>query len=144
MGPDGGGEPEGQLAEAIGDFSAFKEEFAQAGINRFGSGWAWLVWNGSDVGITSTPNQDSPLMESQTPLLGLDVWEHAYYRATNPRPDTSSGGNVVNWPAVAARTKAIAGSAQRLENVSRRWTPKTGGSTTSSERASTTVSIRLR
>jgi Fe-Mn family superoxide dismutase len=105
MSPDGGGEPEGPLAEAIGDFAAFKEEFANAGINQFGSGWAWLVWDGSDVAIVSTPNQDSPLLDGKTPILGLDVWEHAYYlKYQNRRPDyIEAWWNVVNWPAVAER-----------------------------------------
>jgi Fe-Mn family superoxide dismutase len=105
MSPDGGGEPEGSLAEAIGDFSAFKEAFAQAGVTRFGSGWAWLVRDGSDVAIMSTPNQDSPISEGKTQLLGLDVWEHAYYlRYQNRRPDyIEAWWNVVNWPEVARR-----------------------------------------
>ncbi|HKP18248.1 MAG TPA: superoxide dismutase [Gaiellaceae bacterium] len=112
MSPDGGGEPEGALAEAIGDFSAFKEQFAQAGVTRFGSGWAWLVWNGSDVAITSTPNQDSPILDGQVPLLGLDVWEHAYYlNYQNRRPDyIAAWWNVVNWPEVTRRYEAARGS----------------------------------
>jgi Fe-Mn family superoxide dismutase len=112
MSPDGGGEPDGALADAIGDFAAFKDQFAQAGITRFGSGWAWLVWNGSDVAITSTPNQDSPILEGQVPLLGLDVWEHAYYlNYQNRRPDyIAAWWNVVNWPEVARRYEAARGS----------------------------------
>jgi Fe-Mn family superoxide dismutase len=105
MSPDGGGQPDGELAAAIGDFEEFKQNFTQAGITRFGSGWAWLVWSGSDVAITSTPNQDSPIIDGQTPLLGLDVWEHAYYlNYQNRRPDyIAAWWNVVNWPEVARR-----------------------------------------
>jgi Fe-Mn family superoxide dismutase len=108
MSPDGGGEPEGALADAIGDFAAFKEAFTQAGVTRFGSGWAWLVVEGSDVAITSTPNQDSPLTEGKTPILGVDVWEHAYYlNYQNRRPDyLAAWWNVVNWPEVASRFQA--------------------------------------
>jgi superoxide dismutase, Fe-Mn family len=104
MSRDGGGEPSGELAEQIGDFGAFKEAFSDAAIKRFGSGWAWLVWDGTGVAITSTPNQDSPLMESRTPLLGLDVWEHAYYlKYQNRRPEyVEAWWNVVNWDAVSA------------------------------------------
>ena len=106
---DGGGNPTGALAEAIdkkfGSFDAFKEEFAKAGATRFGSGWAWLVLNGEELEIMSTPNQDSPLMEGKTPLLGLDVWEHAYYlNYQNRRPDyIAAFWNVVNWDEVAKR-----------------------------------------
>jgi superoxide dismutase, Fe-Mn family len=105
MSRGGGGEPTGDLAAAIGDFSAFKTAFADAAIKRFGSGWAWLIRDGSDVAITSTPNQDSPLLEGKLPLLGLDVWEHAYYlKYQNRRPDyIEAWWNVVNWPAVAER-----------------------------------------
>jgi superoxide dismutase, Fe-Mn family len=112
MGPDGGGEPSGALASAIGDFGAFKEQFAQAGITRFGSGWAWLVWNGSDVAITSTPNQDSPILEGLTPILALDVWEHAYYlKYQNRRPDyIAAWWNVVNWGEVGRRYEQASGS----------------------------------
>jgi Fe-Mn family superoxide dismutase len=108
MSPDGGGEPEGALADAIGDFAAFKEAFTQAGITRFGSGWAWLVVEGGGVAITSTPNQDSPLTEGKTPILGVDVWEHAYYlKYQNRRPDyLAAWWNVVNWPEVARRFDA--------------------------------------
>jgi Fe-Mn family superoxide dismutase len=103
MSPDGGGEPSGALAEAIGEFGAFKEAFSDAAIKRFGSGWAWLVWDGTGVAILSTPNQDSPLLESRTPLLGLDVWEHAYYlKYQNRRPEyVEAWWNVVDWNAVA-------------------------------------------
>ena len=105
MSPNGGGEPSGALADAIGDFATFKEQFTQAGVTRFGSGWAWLVWDGSDVAITSTPNQDSPLLEGKVPLLGVDVWEHAYYlNYQNRRPDyLAAWWNVVNWDEVARR-----------------------------------------
>ena len=107
MSPDGGGEPAGDLADAInqkfGSFDEFKAKFKEAGVNRFGSGWAWLVWDGSGVAITSTQNQDSPLMEGQTPLLGCDVWEHAYYlKYQNKRPAyIEAFWNVVDWSRVA-------------------------------------------
>jgi Fe-Mn family superoxide dismutase len=109
MSPDGGGEPEGALADAIdekfGSFDAFKEEFKNAGINRFGSGWAWLVKDGSDIDVMSTANQDSPISEGKTPLLGVDVWEHAYYlKYQNKRPDyLDAFWNVVSWGEVARR-----------------------------------------
>ena len=109
MSPDGGGEPDGDLAsaieEAFGGFDAFKDEFKQAGVNRFGSGWAWLVHDGSGVKVTSTANQDSPISDGQVPLLGVDVWEHAYYlKYQNRRPDyIDAWWNVVNWPEVAKR-----------------------------------------
>ncbi|MDX1642507.1 MAG: superoxide dismutase [Balneolaceae bacterium] len=112
LAPNAGGAPTGDLAEAIddafGSFDAFKEEFASAAGGRFGSGWAWLIVNGEgDLEITSTPNQDNPLMDvadvQGTPILGLDVWEHAYYlNYQNRRPDyISSFWNVVNWHQVA-------------------------------------------
>ena len=106
---DGGGEPSGELKSAIdakfGSFDAFKEQFATAGTTRFGSGWAWLVLDGGELEIMSTANQDSPIMEGKTPLLGLDVWEHAYYlNYQNRRPDyISAFWNVVNWDEVAKR-----------------------------------------
>jgi Fe-Mn family superoxide dismutase len=109
MGPGKGGEPTGKLADAIksafGDFNKFKEQFAAAGVGRFGSGWAWLVNDGGKLSITSTPNQDNPLMEGKTAILGLDVWEHAYYlKYQNRRPDyITAWWNVVNWDAVAER-----------------------------------------
>ncbi len=109
MSPDGGGEPSGALAEAInakfGCFDAFKEELKNAGINRFGSGWAWLVKDGSEIDVMSTANQDSPISEGKTPLLGVDVWEHAYYlKYQNKRPDyIDAFWNVVNWGEVAKR-----------------------------------------
>src|SRR5688572_13129607 len=113
MGPNGGGEPTGDLANAInsafGSFDAFKQQFAQAGATRFGSGWAWLVAapDGS-LSITSTPNQDTPVMEGKNPILGLDVWEHAYYlKYQNRRPDyITAWWNVVNWNEVANRYAA--------------------------------------
>jgi Fe-Mn family superoxide dismutase len=114
MSPDGGGEPGGALADAIserfGSFDAFKEEFKTAGVGRFGSGWAWLVHDGSGLQVTSTPNQDSPITDGQTPLLGADVWEHAYYlKYQNRRPDyLDAFWNVVNWDEVAARYEAAA------------------------------------
>jgi superoxide dismutase, Fe-Mn family len=108
MSPDGGGRPEGALAEAIGDFEGFQEAVATAAVNQFGSGRAWLVKDGSSVAVISTPNQDSPLLEGRTPLLGVDVWEHAYYlKYQNRRPDyVAAWWNVVNWPEVARRFEA--------------------------------------
>lgn len=112
LSPNGGGEPTGELAEAInstfGSLESFKEEFAKAGATRFGSGWAWLVVNNGKLEVTSTPNQDTPLMEGKTPILGLDVWEHAYYlNYQNRRPDyISAFWNVVNWDEVAKRYSA--------------------------------------
>ena len=112
MGPGKGGEPGGELGAAIaatfGSFDAFKDAFAQAGATRFGSGWAWLVVDGGNLAVTSTANQDSPLMEGKTPILGLDVWEHAYYlNYQNRRPDyIGAFWNVVDWDAVAARFAA--------------------------------------
>jgi Fe-Mn family superoxide dismutase len=109
MGPDGGGEPSGELAAAIADtFGSFADLQAQvndAGVKRFGSGWSWLVWDGTGLAVLSTPNQDSPVTEGKTPLLGVDVWEHAYYLTyQNRRPDyLAAWWNVVNWEAVAAR-----------------------------------------
>ena len=110
MGPNAGGAPTGKLAEAItasfGDFEKFKEQFNAAGAGRFGSGWVWLVKEGNKLAITSTPNQDNPLMEGKpAPLLGNDVWEHAYYlKYQNRRPDyLKAWWNVVNWSEVAKR-----------------------------------------
>jgi superoxide dismutase, Fe-Mn family len=110
MGPKQGGEPRGRIAEAIkssfGDFAKFKEQFAAAATSRFGSGWAWLVDDGNGkLSITSTPNQDNPLMEGKKAILGLDVWEHAYYlKYQNKRPDyIAAWWNVVNWDAVAKK-----------------------------------------
>ena len=112
LSPEGGGEPTGELADAInkkfGSYEKFQEEFAAAAAGRFGSGWAWLVVDNGEVAITSTPNQDSPLMECKTPVLGLDVWEHAYYlNYQNRRPDyISAFWNVVNWDEVSKRYEA--------------------------------------
>lgn len=110
IGPNAGGKPTGELAAAIdstfGSFDAFKEKFAAAATTRFGSGWAWLSADKTGkLIVESTPNQDNPLMEGRTPLLGLDVWEHAYYlKYQNRRPDyITAFWNVVNWPEVARR-----------------------------------------
>jgi Fe-Mn family superoxide dismutase len=109
LSPKGGGEPTGALAKAIedsfGDFTVFKEKFAVAATGRFGSGWAWLTVQNDHLEVTSTANQDSPLMEAKQPILGLDVWEHAYYlQYQNRRPDyIEAFWNVVNWKEVASR-----------------------------------------
>jgi Fe-Mn family superoxide dismutase len=113
MSPDGGGEPGGELGEAItsafGSFDAFKEEFKNAGIGQFGSGWAWLVKDASgNLAVTKTANQDSPISDGQMPLLGADVWEHAYYlKYQNKRPAyLDAFWNVVNWDYVAEKFAA--------------------------------------
>jgi superoxide dismutase, Fe-Mn family len=109
MTPGGGGEPSGALADAIGSafdgLDGFKQTINQNGVTRFGSGWSWLVWNGSGLEAYSTANQDSPLMQGHTPLLGIDVWEHAYYlKYQNRRPDyLEAWWNVVNWDEVTRR-----------------------------------------
>ena len=109
MGPAKGGEPRGALADAIrqsfGDFSKFKEQFSAAAGSRFGSGWAWLVDDGGKLSITSTPNQDNVLMDGKKGILGLDVWEHAYYlKYQNRRPEyIAAWWNVVNWDEVSSR-----------------------------------------
>jgi superoxide dismutase, Fe-Mn family len=109
LSPNGGGAPTGELADAInnkfGSLESFKEEFAKAATTRFGSGWAWLAVNNGELEVTSTPNQDSPVMEGKTPILGLDVWEHAYYlKFQNRRPDyITTFWNVVNWEEVSNR-----------------------------------------
>jgi Fe-Mn family superoxide dismutase len=116
MSADGGGEPTGDLAAAIsgtfGGFDALKETMTQNGVTRFGSGWTWLVWDGSGLQAYSTANQDSPLMEGHTPLLGIDVWEHAYYlNYQNRRPDyLAAWWNVANWNEVARRYAEASGS----------------------------------
>ena len=110
--PGGSNEPVGEVKAAIeakfGSFEAFKEAFAAAGTTRFGSGWAWLIVDGDGVAVTSTPNQDSPVMEGKTPILGLDVWEHAYYlNYQNRRPDyIAAFWNLVNWDVVEAKFQA--------------------------------------
>lgn len=112
MKPGGGGEPSGELGDAInstfGSFDAFKEQFSNAAATRFGSGWAWLSVDGGKLVVESTANQDSPLMEGRTPILGLDVWEHAYYlNYQNRRPDyITAFFNVINWDEVATRFAA--------------------------------------
>jgi len=112
LSPNGGGAPTGELADAItaafGSFDNFKAEFAKAATTRFGSGWAWLTAEGGKVAISSTPNQDSPVMEGKMPILGLDVWEHAYYlNYQNKRPDyIAAFWNVVNWDEVSKRFAA--------------------------------------
>ena len=110
LSPNGGGEPTGELAEAIkakfGSFEAFKEEFSKAAIGRFGSGWAWLVVNGNkELEVVKTPNQNTPLSDGKTPILGVDVWEHAYYlKYQNRRPEYLAAiWNVINWDEVARR-----------------------------------------
>ena len=112
LSPNGGGNPSGELGEAInakfGSYDAFKEEFANAAATRFGSGWAWLCVHDGQLHVESTPNQDTPLSEGHTPILGLDVWEHAYYlHYQNRRPDyIGAFWNVVNWDEVSKRYAA--------------------------------------
>jgi len=109
MGPNAGGSPSGKLAEAIqstfGSFDSFKEKFTAAAMGRFGSGWAWLIPDGSSLAIVSTPNQDNPLMEGRYPIMGIDVWEHAYYlKYQNRRAEyIAAWWNVVNWKEVDQR-----------------------------------------
>jgi Fe-Mn family superoxide dismutase len=115
MGPDGGGEPSGDLAQAIdgafGSFDDFKAKLKETGVNQFGSGWSWLVHDGSSLAIVGSANQDNPISQGQTPLLGVDVWEHAYYlKYQNKRPDyIDAWWNTVDWSKVAERY-AAAGS----------------------------------
>jgi Fe-Mn family superoxide dismutase len=119
MSPDGGGEPSGDLGAAIedtfGSFGELKDAVNQAGVNRFGSGWTCLIHDGTGLAVRSTPNQDSPLMDDDVPLLGIDVWEHAYYlKYQNRRPDyLEAWWNVANWDAVAERYSAAVGAAAR-------------------------------
>ena len=115
MSPNGGGAPTGKLAEAInksfGDFEKFKEQFNAAGGSRFGSGWAWLINDGGKLSIVSTPNQDNPIMDGKpAPILGLDVWEHAYYlKYQNKRPDyIDAWFNTIDWGKVSERYEAVA------------------------------------
>jgi Fe-Mn family superoxide dismutase len=109
MSPDGGGEPSGALAEVIDDvfggLQELKEQINDAGVKRFGSGWTWLVHDGTGLAVYSTANQDSPLLNDDSPIFGIDVWEHAYYlKYENRRPEyLEAWWNVVNWPAVAER-----------------------------------------
>jgi Fe-Mn family superoxide dismutase len=109
MSPNGGGEPQGDLANAIndafGDFASFKDVFSKAAATRFGSGWAWLGFKNGNLSVLSMPNQDVPMMENLTPILGIDVWEHAYYlKYQNRRPEyVANWWNVVNWEEVARR-----------------------------------------
>jgi superoxide dismutase, Fe-Mn family len=115
MGPDGGGQPSGALAEAIdgafGGLDDLKKQVNDAGVKRFGSGWTWLVVDGGSLAVTSTPNQDSPISEGKTPILGIDVWEHAYYlNYQNRRPDyLEAWWNVVAWDEVARRYQQASG-----------------------------------
>jgi Fe-Mn family superoxide dismutase len=112
MTPNGGGEPSGALADAIAStfdsFDELKKLVNDAGVKRFGSGWSWLIWDGTGLAVKSTPNQDSPIMDADVPLLGIDVWEHAYYlNYQNRRPDyLEAWWNVVNWEAVSANFDA--------------------------------------
>ena len=113
MSPSGGGEPSGALAEAIastfGSFSDFQGKLKEAGVNQFGSGWSWLVHDGSGLAVQGTPNQDNPISDGKTPLLGVDVWEHAYYlKYQNKRPDyIDAWWNTVDWEKVAERFSAV-------------------------------------
>ena len=116
MKPGGGGDPSGALGDAIGDTfgdpDQLKAQVNDAGVKRFGSGWTWLVWDGTGLAVKSTPNQDNPIMESDdVPLLGIDVWEHAYYlKYQNRRPDyLAAWWDVVNWDEVARRFEAARG-----------------------------------
>jgi Fe-Mn family superoxide dismutase len=115
MSPEGGGEPSDDLARAIderlGGLEDLKAQVNDAGVKRFGSGWTWLVWDGTGLAVYSTPNQDSPIMQGDTPILGIDVWEHAYYlKYQNRRPDyLEAWWNVVNWEAVARQLEHATG-----------------------------------
>ena len=113
LSPDGGGAPDGELADAInsafGSFDDFKAKFKDAGVNQFGSGWAWLVHDGSGLAVVGSANQDNPISDGSTPLLGVDVWEHAYYlKYQNKRPDyLDAWFNTINWDTVAERFAAV-------------------------------------
>jgi Fe-Mn family superoxide dismutase len=113
MSPDGGGEPDGALGAAIdaafGSFADFQAKLKDAGVNRFGSGWSWLVYDGSGLSVTSTANQDSPISDGLMPIVGVDVWEHAYYlKYQNRRPDyIDAWWNVVNWAGIGERFAAL-------------------------------------
>jgi len=115
MSPDGGGEPSGALADAIADtfdsLDALVQQMNDTGVKRFGSGWSWLVHDGTGLAVYSTPNQDSPMLTDDVPLLGIDVWEHAYYlKYQNRRPDyLAAWWNVVNWDAVAEQYQVAVG-----------------------------------
>ena len=115
MGPNGGGDPSGDLGDAIADafggVAELKAAVNDAGVKRFGSGWTWLVWDGTGLEVKSTPNQDTPVMDGQAPIFGIDVWEHAYYlNYQNRRPDyLEAWWNVVDWDAVAAKFAAARG-----------------------------------
>jgi Fe-Mn family superoxide dismutase len=115
MSPDGGGEPSGAFADALNDtfgsLDDLRKQVNDAGVKRFGSGWTWLVWDGTGLAVKSTPNQDSPVLDDDEPLLGIDVWEHAYYlKYQNRRPDyLAAWWNVVNWDAVAQRFERAKG-----------------------------------
>ena len=113
MSPDGGGDPSGAFADAVNDtfgsVDELRKQVNDAGVKRFGSGWTWLVWDGTGLAVKSTPNQDSPILEENEPLLGIDVWEHAYYLSyQNRRPDyLEAWWNVVNWEAVQKRFESV-------------------------------------
>jgi Fe-Mn family superoxide dismutase len=119
MSPDGGGDPSGDLGAAIedtfGSFDELRTTVNQGGVNRFGSGWTWLIHDGTGLAVVSTPNQDSPLLNDDVPLLGIDLWEHAYYlKYQNRRPDyLEAWWNVVNWDGVAERYATAVGSAAK-------------------------------
>ena len=115
LSPNGGGTPTGELGDAInsafGSFDELKKQLTDAGVNRFGSGWSWLVWDGTGLAVLSTANQDSPISEGKTPLFGIDVWEHAYYlKYQNKRPDyLDAWWNVVNWAKAGEHFAAAGG-----------------------------------
>ena len=123
MGPNGGGDPSGALGDAIADtfggVADLKAAVNDAGVKRFGSGWTWLVWDGTGLAVKSTPNQDTPVMDGEAPLLGIDVWEHAYYlNYQNRRPDyLEAWWNVVDWDAVAARSTRPGGRTARTAAI---------------------------